>query len=122
MAVMGWLPLEVSAQTTTNTETAATLLILNREVATFRGNLGTYTPEQRVSGAESRILQAVKTPDQGVRAASFNVDNTVEFRVRGHNLFDQLARIQGRQLNLSFGDTTVGKHVFDQRIEPMRRA
>lgn len=53
--------LNAFAQSPTNAPADGVVLkVLNREVMTFRANLGTYSPEQRVTAAEVRIERALQ--------------------------------------------------------------
>jgi small-conductance mechanosensitive channel len=82
-----FLHLSAPARAATNPAvTGVTLKVLNREVMTFRANLGTYSPEQRAEAAEVRIEKALKkngTP----RVDSQMVDGNAELRVRGQTVF-----------------------------------
>lgn len=88
----GWLlaglvPTSALAQASTNSPTApAVLKVLNREVATFRTGLGTYSPEQRADAAETRIQRAIKHPT-GPRVESHVMEGSAELRVRGQTVF-----------------------------------
>ena len=75
------------AQVTTNPPTDGVVLkVLNREVMTFRANLGTYSPEQRATAAEARIQRAI--PKSGSpRVDSQVVDGNAELRVHGQTVF-----------------------------------
>lgn len=62
------------------------LKVLNREVMTFRANLGAYSPEQRAAAAAVRIENAVRQPSE-VRVDSRLTASNAELRVHGQTVF-----------------------------------
>lgn len=87
LLLIGGIHWAAPAQTSTNPiAESVTLKVLNREVMTFRANLGTYSPEQRAAAAETRIQRALQKSGSP-RVDAQVVDGNAELRVHGQTVF-----------------------------------
>ena len=88
VSLLAWLLYFTAvAQVTTNPPAGGfPLRVMHREVMTFRANLGSYSPEQRVAAAEVRIAKALQNP-VGPRVDSQMVDGKAEIMVHGQAVF-----------------------------------
>jgi small-conductance mechanosensitive channel len=118
---IGLLPATTWGQINTNPPVGAPaptgypLKVLNREVMMLRGNLGTYTPEQRAAAAGVRIERALQKSG-GPRVDSQVVDGNAELRVHGQTVFFILPA----DVNELAGETLPS--VLEQTVRQLDRA